>query len=178
MKRVILLAAVHSPALEPSAPLRSKSPSTNRNPACPRPKSPVETLTQEEAAAELERLAAEIASHDQRYHAEDAPTVSDAEYDALKLRNAAIEARFPELIREDSPSRRVGAAPSATFAQVPHAKPMLSLDNVFSDEDVADFVTSVRRFLEPFGPMPNWCSPPSPRSTGFRCRCATNAAGW
>lgn len=113
----------------------------------PKTEIPVETLTQEEAAAELKRLAAEIASHDQRYHAEDAPTVSDAEYDALKLRNAAIEARFPELIREDSPSRRVGAAPSATFAQVPHAKPMLSLDNVFSDGDVADFVTSVRRFL-------------------------------
>jgi DNA ligase (NAD+) len=113
----------------------------------PKTEIPVETLTQEEAAAELERLAAEIAGHDQRYHAEDAPTVSDAAYDALKLRNAAIEARFPELIREDSPSRRVGATPSATFAQVSHAKPMLSLDNVFSDEDVADFVTSVRRFL-------------------------------
>jgi len=113
----------------------------------PKPETPVETLTQQAAAAELERLAAEIASHDQRYHAEDAPTVSDAEYDALKLRNVAIEVRFPELIREDSPSRRVGAAPSATFAQVQHAKPMLSLDNVFSDEDVVDFVTSVRRFL-------------------------------
>ena len=108
---------------------------------------PVETLTQEDAAAELARLAEEIASHDKRYHGEDAPTVSDAEYDALKLRNAAIEARFPELIREDSPSRRVGSAPSTAFAQVRHSVSMLSLDNVFSDEDVSDFVTSVRRFL-------------------------------
>jgi len=113
----------------------------------PKPEKPVEALTHEDAVAELERLAAEIAGHDRRYHAEDAPTVSDADYDALKLRNAEIEARFPELIREDSPSRRVGAAPSTTFAEVQHAKPMLSLDNVFSDEDVTDFVASVRRFL-------------------------------
>ena len=110
-------------------------------------KMPVEDLTQEQAAEELARLAAEIAGHDRRYHAEDAPTVSDAEYDALKQRNAAIEARFPELVREDSPSQRVGAAPSGTFAAVRHARPMLSLDNVFSDEDVTDFVASVRRFL-------------------------------
>ncbi len=107
----------------------------------------VEDLTQEQAAAELERLAAELAEHDRRYHAEDAPTVTDAEYDALKLRNAQIEARFPELIRSDSPSKKVGAAPSTAFAQVQHARPMLSLDNVFSDEDTTDFVTSVRRFL-------------------------------
>jgi DNA ligase (NAD+) len=112
-----------------------------------KPLTPVDSLTQEEAAAELARLAEEIAGHDRRYHSEDAPTVSDAEYDALKLRNAAIEARFPELIRDDSPSRRVGAAPSATFAPVRHAVPMLSLDNVFTDDDVADFVASVRRFL-------------------------------
>ena len=107
----------------------------------------VENLTHEEAAAELARLAEEIAGHDRRYHAEDAPTISDADYDALRLRNAAIEARFPELVRADSPSRRVGAAPSGTFSQVVHSVPMLSLDNVFSDEDVADFVASVRRFL-------------------------------
>ena len=107
----------------------------------------VDDLTHEEAAAELARLAEEIAGHDRRYHAEDAPTISDADYDALRLRNAAIEARFPELVRADSPSRRVGAAPSGTFGQVVHSVPMLSLDNVFSDEDVADFVASVRRFL-------------------------------
>ncbi|MCO5163174.1 MAG: NAD-dependent DNA ligase LigA [Mesorhizobium sp.] len=110
-------------------------------------KTPVEKLTEEQAAEELARLAAEIAEHDRRYHGEDQPTISDAAYDALKLRNAAIEARFPELIREDSPSKSVGAAPSSAFAQVQHARPMLSLDNVFSDEDVVDFVASVRRFL-------------------------------
>ncbi|MCV0397859.1 MAG: NAD-dependent DNA ligase LigA [Rhizobiaceae bacterium] len=108
---------------------------------------PVEDLTSAQAAEELERLAKEIAGHDERYHGQDAPTISDADYDALKLRNAAIEARFPELIREDSPSTRVGAAPSEAFAPVKHARPMLSLDNVFSDEDVADFVASVRRYL-------------------------------
>ena len=108
---------------------------------------PVESLTEADAAAELERLAGEIAEHDRRYHSEDAPTVSDADYDALKLRNGAIEARFPELIRSDSPSVRVGATPSAAFSAVVHTKPMLSLDNVFSNEDVADFVASVRRFL-------------------------------
>jgi DNA ligase (NAD+) len=108
---------------------------------------PVEKLTVEQASEELARLAEEIARHDKLYHGEDAPAVSDAEYDALKARNAAIEARFPELMREDSPSLKVGAAPSETFAPVTHAKPMLSLDNVFSDKDVVDFVASVRRFL-------------------------------
>jgi len=107
----------------------------------------VEQLTPEQAAAELARLAAEIAGHDRRYYAEDAPTIPDAEYDALRQRNAAIEARYPQLIRADSPSRRVGTAPSGTFGPVVHARPMLSLDNVFSDADVADFVASVRRFL-------------------------------
>ena len=107
----------------------------------------VEDLTQAEAAEELSRLASEIAEHDRRYHAEDAPTISDADYDALRLRNAAIEAAFPELVRTDSPSRAVGAAPSGAFAQVQHARPMLSLDNVFNDEDVRDFMASVRRFL-------------------------------
>ncbi|WP_421925856.1 NAD-dependent DNA ligase LigA [Neoaquamicrobium sediminum] len=113
----------------------------------PRSPKPVEDLSAEEAAEELAALAAEIAEHDRRYHGEDAPTISDAEYDVLRLRNAEIEAAFPELMREDSPSAAVGAAPSGAFGQVVHAKPMLSLDNVFSDEDVRDFVASVRRFL-------------------------------
>jgi DNA ligase (NAD+) len=108
---------------------------------------PVEALTIEEAQAELAKLANDIAEHDRRYHAEDAPTISDAEYDALRLRNEAIEARFPELIREDSPSRRVGAGVSEKFAKVRHAVPMLSLTNGFSDEDVTDFVGRIRRFL-------------------------------
>ncbi|EZQ16540.1 NAD-dependent DNA ligase LigA [Halopseudomonas bauzanensis] len=108
---------------------------------------PVDLLTESEAAAELERLGEEIAGHDRRYYSEDAPTVSDADYDALRIRNAEIEARFPELVREDSPSLKVGTTPSGVFGKVVHAVPMLSLDNTFSDEDVRDFVTSVRRFL-------------------------------
>ncbi|GEO83780.1 MULTISPECIES: NAD-dependent DNA ligase LigA [Alphaproteobacteria] len=107
----------------------------------------VEDLTEEQARAELARLASEIARHDALYHGKDRPEISDADYDALKRRNDAIEARFPSLILPESPSHRVGAAPSETFQQVVHARPMLSLDNTFSDEDVADFVASVYRFL-------------------------------
>lgn len=110
-------------------------------------KTPVETLTEDEAAAELAFLAAEIARNDELYHGQDAPEISDADYDALKRRNEEIEARFPALVRDDSPSRRVGSAPLATFAPITHSRPMLSLDNTFSDEDVRDFVASVYRFL-------------------------------
>tara|TARA_R100001129_G_scaffold133853_2_gene95172 strand:- start:13975 stop:16140 length:2166 start_codon:yes stop_codon:yes gene_type:complete len=112
----------------------------------------IESLTKAEAKAELERLAAEIARNDDLYHGKDAPEISDAAYDALKQRNLAIEARFPELVRDDSPSKKVGAAPLPTFAQITHARPMLSLDNVFSDEEVQGFVGSVYRFL---GQMPD-----------------------
>ncbi|MBP1852322.1 NAD-dependent DNA ligase LigA [Rhizobium halophytocola] len=108
---------------------------------------PVEDLSEEEAKVELERLADEIAHHDQAYHGQDTPEISDADYDALKRRNDAIEARFPALVRTDSPSQRVGTAPAGIFTQVTHARPMLSLDNVFSDEDVRDFLSSVYRFL-------------------------------
>ncbi|HEV2562989.1 MAG TPA: NAD-dependent DNA ligase LigA [Rhizomicrobium sp.] len=110
-------------------------------------KKPVDKLTSAEAAKELDRLAHDIAEHDRRYYLEDQPSVSDAEYDALRQRNAAIEARFPLLVRPDSPSLRIGAKPSAKFAKVVHAVPMLSLDNAFTDEDVADFVARVHRFL-------------------------------
>ena len=107
----------------------------------------VEKLTSAEAEKELDKLAREIAEHDRHYYLQDAPVISDAAYDALRQRNAQIEARFPLLVRPDSPSQRVGAKASARFAKVVHARPMLSLDNAFSDEDVADFIARVRRFL-------------------------------
>ncbi len=107
----------------------------------------VDDLTEEEAAAELERLATEMAEHDAAYYRDDAPKISDADYDALKARNSEIEARFPSLIRDDSPSQKVGAAPAAGFKKVKHSVPMLSLGNVFSTEDVEDFFARVRRFL-------------------------------
>ncbi|MDQ0135855.1 DNA ligase (NAD+) [Neorhizobium galegae] len=113
----------------------------------PAEQTPVENLTEEQAAAELAYLAAEIARNDELYHGHDAPRISDADYDALKRRNDAIEKRFPQLIRADSPSIRVGAAPLPTFAAITHSRPMLSLDNTFSDDDVRDFVSSVYRFL-------------------------------
>ena len=106
-----------------------------------------DTLTETEAAEELARLAAEIARHDRAYHTEDAPLITDAEYDALRQRNAAIEARFPHLIREDSPSTRVGSAPAGAIAKLRHQAPMLSLNNAFSPEDFAEFSARARRFL-------------------------------
>ena len=104
-------------------------------------------LSLAEAAAELKRLADEIAEHDERYHAQDAPIISDAEYDRLRLRNAAIEERFPELALASSPSKRVGAAAQEKFGKVRHRVPMLSLANAFAEEDVTDFLSRVRRFL-------------------------------
>ncbi|WP_426254698.1 NAD-dependent DNA ligase LigA [Sphingomonas sp. DC2300-3] len=101
-----------------------------------------------DAAAELEALAAQIAHHNSLYHTHDAPEISDAAYDALVRRNSAIEAAFPDLIRADSPSRKVGAAPAAHLAKVPHARPMTSLDNAFTDEEVEEFVARVRRYLK------------------------------
>jgi len=108
---------------------------------------PVAELTEAQARDELARLAAAIEDADAAYHGADAPRISDAEYDALKARNAAIEARFPDLKRPDSPSERIGARPSDGFAKVAHARPMLSLANAFSPEDVRDFVDGIRRFL-------------------------------
>lgn len=107
----------------------------------------VDALTDEEAQAELAALAAEIAHHDERYHRLDAPEISDADYDSLVRRNRAIEARFPELVRDDSPSRRVGAETAEGFSKLRHGVPMLSLDNAFADADFLEFCASIRRFL-------------------------------
>ena len=98
-------------------------------------------------ATRLALLAAEIARHNRLYHDTDAPEISDADYDALVRENAALEERFPRLVRPDSPSRAIGAAPTSPLAKVPHARAMLSLDNAFSDEEVTEFVARVRRFL-------------------------------
>ncbi len=108
---------------------------------------PVDALSKVEAGAELARLAEEIAAHDAAYYQQDAPLVSDGEYDALRRRNEEIEARFPELKRSDSPSERVGAAPTSAFGKVEHVVPMLSLGNAFDDADVTDFDARIRRFL-------------------------------
>jgi DNA ligase (NAD+) len=108
----------------------------------------VDTLTKAQAKVELKRLALEIESHDKRYYQEDAPTVTDAAYDALRQRVNAIEARFPEFVTSESPSQKVGARPSGRFAKVRHAVPMLSLDNAFAEQDVVDFVGRIRRFLK------------------------------
>jgi DNA ligase (NAD+) len=107
----------------------------------------VDSLTDTEAAEELARLAREIAHHDAAYHTHDAPEISDAEYDTLRRRNAAIEARFPALIRADSPSARIGGAPESGFAKLRHRVPMLSLDNAFDATEFAEFCARAKRFL-------------------------------
>ncbi|MEQ1576060.1 MAG: NAD-dependent DNA ligase LigA [Hyphomicrobium sp.] len=108
---------------------------------------PVERLTGRQARDELKSLTARIAELDSAYYQEDAPLVSDADYDAMRLRHAAIEARFPDLVTAGSPSHRVGAAPASGFGKIRHAVAMLSLSNAFDDRDVSDFVERVRRFL-------------------------------
>ena len=114
----------------------------------------VEALDRQEASLELARLAAEILHHDKLYYQQDTPEIDDAAYDALRRRNAAIEKRFPDLVREDSPSQRVGAAPSQTFSEVKHRVPMLSLGNAFTEEDLREFFAGVRRFLREFSNDP------------------------
>src|SRR5258707_11097864 len=108
----------------------------------------VAQLTKAQAKVELKRLALEIEGHDKHYYQDDAPKISDAEYDALRKRFNAIEARFPEFVTSDSPSQKIGAQPSGRFAKVRHAVPMLSLDNAFAEADVVDFVARIRRFLK------------------------------
>ena len=108
---------------------------------------PVDKLTKAAATAELKRLAEDIRAADVAYYQDDAPAMSDADYDALRQRLSAIEVRFPELKQADSPSEAVGAAPVGGFGKVTHLKPMLSLDNLFADEEVSEFIARVRRFL-------------------------------
>lgn len=110
-------------------------------------KVPVDALTEADARLELARLATEITLADAAYYQDDEPHLSDAEYDALRQRNLAIEARFPALKRKDSPSDRVGAPVADGFSKAEHGEPMLSLGNAFSDDDVADFVDKIRRFM-------------------------------
>lgn len=110
-------------------------------------KTAVDALTEKQAKTEHARLEAEIGKHDRAYYQKDAPTVSDAEYDALRRRYEAIEEKFPNLRTLESLSRKVGAAPARGFAKVRHAVPMLSLQNAFDAEEVADFVGRIRRFL-------------------------------
>ena len=108
---------------------------------------PIESLSEAQARREHARLGEKIAAHDKRYYTEDAPIVSDAEYDALRLRYEALEAAFPELATPESLTKKIGAAPSEKFAKVRHRVPVLSLGNIFGEEEVADFVTRIRRFL-------------------------------
>jgi DNA ligase (NAD+) len=124
--------------------------------------------TPDAAAEELARLAHEIARHNRLYHTHDAPEISDADYDALVLRNAAIEAAFPTLVRADSPARAVGAAPAGHLAKVAHARPMLSLDNAFSDAEMAEFLGRLRRFLN-LAPDDGVALTAEPKIDGLSC---------
>ena len=108
---------------------------------------PAVDVTEAEAANRLMRLAREIARHDRLYHDQDAPEISDADYDALVRENRELEGRFPHLVRKDSPSQSLGASPTTALAKVAHARPMLSLENAFSAEEVGEFVGRVKRFL-------------------------------
>ena len=145
------LSGIHVLSLEQDVDGRHE-PAMTFNAACPR-NSPIssspKTSPRSRPQAELKRLAKLLAEHDKRYYQDDAPSISDAEYDALRQRNNAIEARFPELIRKDSPSRKVGAAPTGKFKKVRHAVPMLSLDNAFSATRTStDFVDRIRALPE------------------------------
>ena len=129
---------------------------------------PAERLDEAEAAAELAWLAAEIDRHDRLYHQADAPEIADADYDALRRRNGELEGRFPELIRSDSPSRRVGAAPVEAFGKVIHRVPMLSLDNAMDPDEVREFAARVRRFLN-LPPEADLAFVAEPKIDGLSC---------
>ncbi|MCA1652987.1 MAG: NAD-dependent DNA ligase LigA [Sphingomonadales bacterium] len=126
------------------------------------------SISEADAANRLMRLAKEIARHNRLYHDRDAPEITDADYDALVRENAAIETVFPHLVRADSPSRAVGAAPSSPLAKVAHARPMLSLENAFSGEEVAEFIARVRRFLS-LAPQEPVALTAEPKIDGLSC---------
>ena len=133
---------------------------------------PVDRLSELEAKGEHAALDDEIAEHDLRYHQEDSPTISDADYDALRRRYEEIETRFPALRAQESRSRRVGAPPSEKFSKVRHRVPMLSLGNAFAEEEVYEFVARVRRFLDldaenqpAFTAEPKMMGSPAPSAT-------------
>jgi DNA ligase (NAD+) len=128
----------------------------------------MDAITEAQAAAEMEMLAVEIARHNRLYHMQDAPEISDADYDALVRRNAELEAAFPHLVREDSPSRQVGAAPAAHLSKVRHAQPMLSLENAFSEAEVEEFIARVRRFLS-LAPDEEVALTAEPKIDGLSC---------
>src|SRR5262245_5042701 len=113
-----------------------------------KPDASIAALTTAEAEAELARLARDIAYHDERYFKHDDPEISDADYDALRRRNAALEETFPDLVRPDSPSRRIGSGPAEKFGKIRHRVPMLSLGNAFAAAEIEDFVARIRRFLK------------------------------
>ena len=120
----------------------------------------------------MRAIGAEIKDHDRRYYEEDAPSVSDAEYDALRQRYEALEDQFPELKSPESLTEKVGSKVSEKFGKIRHKVPMLSLGNAFADEEVEEFVERIRRFLNG-RPRSRSPSPPSPRSTACRSACAT-----
>ena len=128
----------------------------------------VDRLTKAQAGAELARLSTMLVAANQAYHTLDAPDLSDADYDALKRRNAAIEARFPELKRTDSPSDQVGAVVAETFTKVAHQVRMLSLENAFDDADIADFEDRVRKYLGITSPLTYTAEPASPSEDSLR----------
>src|SRR5688500_17406157 len=125
-------------------------------------------LTESEAAERLAWLAQEIARHDKLYHDRDEPEISESEYDALVSENAALEKQFPHLERADTPSKRLGAAPTSALAKVAHARPMLSLENAFAADAVAEFVARVRRFLS-IGPEEPVAMTAEPKIDGLSC---------
>ncbi len=122
----------------------------------------VDQLTKAEARAELSRLALALNAANTAYHTLDAPEISDADYDALKRRNAAIESRFPDLVRDDSPSAQVGAAVADGFGKIRHQVRMLSLENAFADSDITDFDDRVRKYLGATGALFYTAEPKTP----------------